>query len=92
MDGMQSYAHHNTQFSLTLIFVTVQLILSTPLLLLLKFKKLQKKPTNMTLHHSLTQRTNTLQSCTLHNSLRPKQLLLTSIIIIIFLFVFHCSL
>ena len=39
---MQSYTHNNTQFSLTLIFVTLQLILSTPLQTLLKFKKLHK--------------------------------------------------
>ena len=31
------------------------------------------------LDHSLTQRTNALQSCTLHNSLWHKQLLLTFI-------------
>ena len=31
MDGMPSYTHHNIQFSLTLIFVTLQSILSTPL-------------------------------------------------------------
>ena len=39
------------------------------------------------LHHSLIQRTNALQSCTLHNSLWHKQLLLTLINIFCLFFI-----